>query len=177
MRIETPFGPAWVSVNENGALTRFHLGDPLIGPEGDGREVARQVAEYFRGERTKFDLPLAPNGTPFQKRVWAELLQIPCGTTMSYGELAKRLGNPGASRAVGMANHNNPIWLIVPCHRVIGSNGKLTGYASGVNVKAKLLEWERNIAPPAISELSLFADLNCGDLPGRHRGRTSQGSW
>jgi methylated-DNA-[protein]-cysteine S-methyltransferase len=158
MQIETPFGPAWASVDENGALTRFHFGDPLPVHEGDCQDVARQVAEYFRGERTDFDLPLAPKGTAFQKSVWAELVQIPCGTTTSYGELAKKLGRPGASRAVGRANATNPIWLIVPCHRVIGSTGKLTGYAGGVDLKDKLLAWERKIAPAAIRELNLFEE-------------------
>ena len=158
MKIETPFGPAWASVNAAGALTRFHFGDALPEHGGDCKEVARQVGEYFRGERTSFDLPLAPEGTPFQKLVWAELVQIPCGTTVSYGQLAKKLGRPGAARAVGRANATNPIWLVVPCHRVIGSNGTLTGYAGGVALKDKLLEWERRIAPRADREPSLFEE-------------------
>lgn len=149
MRIETPYGPAWAAVNEMGGLTRFHFGEPLPSPGGDCRHVAQQVAEYFRGERLEFELALAPQGTPFQKRVWQELARIPVGTTISYGELARRVGQPGAARAVGRANATNPIWLIVPCHRVIGSNGKLTGYAGGVDLKDKLLAWERQIAPLA----------------------------
>lgn len=159
MQIETPFGPAWASVNEAGALTRFHFGEPLPVHGGDCAEVAHQVAEYFRGERLEFNLPLGPEGTAFQKLVWSELVRIPCGTTVSYGHLAKRLGRPGAARAVGRANATNPIWLVVPCHRVIGSNGTLTGYAGGVELKDKLLAWERRIAPGAGRELSLFADL------------------
>jgi methylated-DNA-[protein]-cysteine S-methyltransferase len=100
------------------------------------------LASYFRGERKTFDIALAPKGTPFQQRVWAELLLIPYGETISYVELARRVGNPKASRAVGGANGCNPIWLIVPCHRVIGSDGTLTGYAGGVGIKLALLELE-----------------------------------
>jgi O-6-methylguanine DNA methyltransferase len=105
-------------------------------------EVEKQLGEYFRGTRKTFDIALAPEGTDFQKRVWAELLRIPYGETISYMELAKRVGNPKSSRAVGGANGSNPIWLIVPCHRVIGSNGTLTGYAGGVGIKQALLELE-----------------------------------
>jgi methylated-DNA-[protein]-cysteine S-methyltransferase len=105
-------------------------------------DVEKQLAEYFRGERRVFDLELAPEGTLFQQRVWAELLKIPYGATISYMELARRVGNAKASRAVGGANGSNPIWLIVPCHRVIGSNGTLTGYAGGVGIKQALLELE-----------------------------------
>jgi methylated-DNA-[protein]-cysteine S-methyltransferase len=105
-------------------------------------EVEKQLAEYFRGERRTFNIALTPEGTPFQHRVWAELLRIPYGETISYLELARRVGNPKSSRAVGGANGSNPIWLIVPCHRVIGSNGSLTGYAGGVGIKQALLELE-----------------------------------
>ncbi len=101
-----------------------------------------------RASGGRFDFPLAPKGTDFQKRVWAELLKIPFGETISYGELAKRVGNPNASRAVGRANATNPIALIVPCHRVIGTNGKLTGYAGGIDLKDKLLTWERSVSQP-----------------------------
>jgi methylated-DNA-[protein]-cysteine S-methyltransferase len=104
--------------------------------------VETQVAEYFTGIRRTFDLPLAPDGTSFQQRVWQELLTIPFGETMSYGELATRVGNPKASRAVGGANGQNPISLIIPCHRVIGSNLSLTGYGGGLNVKEALLTHE-----------------------------------
>ena len=159
MRIETPYGPAWATVNETGGLTRFHFGDPIPSSGGDCRHVAQQVAEYFRGERLEFDLALGPQGTPFQKRVWQELVRIPIGTTISYGELARRVGQPGAARAVGRANATNPIWLIVPCHRVIGSNGKLTGYAGGVDLKEKLLGWERKIAPRTEQEPDSGMDL------------------
>ena len=144
MRFETPFGPARVSVNANGAVTLFSFGDGDAGG-GFNLEVARQVEEFFAGKRQSFDFPLAPKGSEFQKRVWAELVSIPFGETISYGELARRIGNPAASRAVGRANATNPIAVIVPCHRVIGTNGKLTGYAGGIELKDKLLAWERSV--------------------------------
>jgi methylated-DNA-[protein]-cysteine S-methyltransferase len=106
-------------------------------------EPIRQLRAYFAGELEAFDLPLAPQGTPFQQKVWEELCKIPYGETTSYGELAKRIGNPNASRAVGLANGSNPIPIIIPCHRVIGSNGKLTGYGGGLPIKEKLLALER----------------------------------
>ncbi len=104
--------------------------------------VIAQLDEYFAGIRRKFDLPLAPAGTPFQQRVWMLLREIPWGRTISYGELARRSGNPSASRAVGAANGRNPLPIIVPCHRVIGSNGALTGYAGGLEAKRTLLALE-----------------------------------
>jgi methylated-DNA-[protein]-cysteine S-methyltransferase len=107
------------------------------------KETTRQLRAYFAGELENFDLPLAPAGTPFQQKVWDELLNIPYGATISYGELAKRTGNPNASRAVGLANGSNPIPIIIPCHRVIGSNGKLTGYGGGLPIKEKLLALEK----------------------------------
>lgn len=102
-----------------------------------------QLREYFTGTRTAFDLPLDFRGTDFQKSVWAELLAIPFGETRSYGEIAMKLGRPKASRAVGAANGRNPISIVAPCHRVIGSNGALTGFAGGIAAKAYLLELER----------------------------------
>lgn len=107
------------------------------------RKVVHQLAAYFAGELETFDLDLAPEGTPFQQKVWSELLKIPYGETISYGELARRIGNPTASRAVGLANGSNPIPIIIPCHRVIGSNGKLTGYGGGLPIKEKLLALEK----------------------------------
>ncbi len=101
-----------------------------------------QLGEYFAGERTDFELPLAPVGTPFQEEVWSALREIPYGETASYGELAERIGRPSAARAVGMANGRNPISIIVPCHRVIGATGELTGYAGGVERKRLLLDLE-----------------------------------
>ena len=104
--------------------------------------VREQLTEYFAGERQQFDVPLKLAGTPFQQRVWQELVRIPFGTTITYAQLAQRVGKPTASRAVGHANGRNPISVIVPCHRVIGANGKLTGYAGGVDKKQWLLAWE-----------------------------------
>lgn len=105
--------------------------------------AAKQLAEYFAGDRTDFDLPLAAEGTPYQQRVWKLLSTIPFGQTWSYGKLATAMGNPNASRAVGAANGRNPLWIIVPCHRVIGANGSLTGYAGGVLAKQWLLTHEQ----------------------------------
>jgi methylated-DNA-[protein]-cysteine S-methyltransferase len=144
MRFDTPFGPAWATINAEGAVTAFSFRELPVG-YGRNEEVERQVNEFFAGKRKTFDLPLSPRGTEFQKRVWAELAKIPFGETTSYGELAKRIGNPAASRAVGRANGTNPIGVIVPCHRVIGMNGSLTGYAGGLALKEKLLAWERAI--------------------------------
>jgi methylated-DNA-[protein]-cysteine S-methyltransferase len=105
-------------------------------------EASRQLKEYFAGERQDFDLPLGPEGTQFQKTVWRKLRDIPYGETISYGELAKRVGNPKASRAVGAANGQNPLPIVVPCHRVIGANGKMTGFGGGIPVKEALLALE-----------------------------------
>jgi methylated-DNA-[protein]-cysteine S-methyltransferase len=106
-------------------------------------ETERQLAQYFAGTRRTFDVPLSFAGTDFQKRVWAALLAIPFGETRSYGEIADQLGAPGASRAVGAANGRNPISIIAPCHRVVGSNGKLTGFAGGLEAKRFLLDLEQ----------------------------------
>ena len=110
---------------------------------GPLQEPIRQLWAYFAGELEKFDLALSPAGTPFQLEVWRRLDEIPYGQTISYGELARRIGNPKASRAVGLANGSNPIPIVIPCHRVIGSNGKLTGYGGGLPIKEKLLALER----------------------------------
>jgi len=109
------------------------------------RDVRQQLDEYFSGERRQFDLPLKLTGTPFQLRVWRELAAIPLGETITYAQLAQRIGQPTASRAVGHANGRNPISIIVPCHRVIGVGGKLTGYGGGVDAKRWLLDWERSL--------------------------------
>lgn len=106
-------------------------------------ETERQLGEYFAGDRRRFDVPLSFAGTAFQKSVWAALLSIPFGETRSYGEVAAQIGKPSASRAVGAANGRNPISIIAPCHRVIGSTGKLTGFAGGMEAKKYLLELER----------------------------------
>ena len=107
------------------------------------KEAIKQLNEYLDGKRIFFDLPLDPKGTEFQKKVWNALKEIPFGETRSYGEIAKIIGNEKASRAVGMANNKNPIAIIVPCHRVIGANGKLVGYAGGLDIKEKLLNLEK----------------------------------
>lgn len=106
------------------------------------QSARRQLDEYFAGRRTRFELPLAPAGTPFQKSVWKALRGIPYGKTCSYGDIARKIGNPKAVRAVGLANGANPIPLVIPCHRVIGSNGTLTGYGGGLDRKRKLLALE-----------------------------------
>ena len=128
---------------------RVRLGDGT-GDEGDAdailhRAVA-QLEEYFAGERTEFDLPLDPVGTDFQQQAWAVLRTIPYGRTISYGEQASRLGDRNKSRAVGAANGKNPISIIVPCHRVVGSDGTLTGFAAGIDAKAWLLQHEQGVA-------------------------------
>lgn len=106
------------------------------------RQAVRELREYFAGARREFTVPLAPAGTPFQQQVWAALRGIPYGETRTYGQIAARIGRPKASRAVGMANNRNPIAVIVPCHRVVGSSGALVGYAAGLSVKERLLKLE-----------------------------------
>ena len=145
--LPTPLGELLL-VAEGGALVKAHFA-PFEQPQGPSApdepvlvEACRQLAEHFSGDRTDFDLPLSPPGTPFQRRVWEELRRIPYGTTATYGELAARLGDPKAVRAVGLANGRNPIAVVVPCHRVIGSDGKLRGYAAGVERKQRLLALE-----------------------------------
>jgi len=110
-------------------------------------EAAWQLAEYFSGRRREFDLPLLPRGTAFQRGVWAALLTIPYGETASYGQIAAQIGNPHSCRAVGMANHRNPLPIFIPCHRVVGADGSLTGYAGGLEIKAFLLSLEQSRIP------------------------------
>ncbi|MFG3408739.1 methylated-DNA--[protein]-cysteine S-methyltransferase [Streptomyces sp. NPDC048142] len=148
--IDSPYGPLTL-VADDGVLCALYMSDQrhrppqetfgVPDPEPFG-EVIRQLTEYFAGERTDFDLPLNLAGTPFQRSVWAELLKIPYGETRTYGELAGELGRPGASRAVGLANGKNPVGIIVPCHRVIGASGSLTGYGGGLDRKQRLLAFE-----------------------------------
>jgi methylated-DNA-[protein]-cysteine S-methyltransferase len=129
-----------------GLYTVEHVRMPTeLGDRSDREfaEVRSQLAEYFAGERADFELPLAPAGTPFQQRVWQQLREIPFGQLTTYGELAVEIGQPTAVRAVGMANGRNPISIIVPCHRVVGSTGSLTGYAGGLAAKRWLLDHER----------------------------------
>lgn len=114
-------------------------------------QARQELAEYFAGDRQTFDVPLRAAGTMFQQRVWQELVRIPFGSTISYAELARRVGQPTASRAVGNANGRNPISIMVPCHRVIGADGRLTGYAGGLANKRWLLDWERGERPLTFS--------------------------
>ncbi len=112
------------------------------------REAVRQLRAYFAGQLTRFELPLSPAGTAFQKSVWQALLAVPYGATESYGEIAAAVGNPRASRAVGLANGRNPIAIVVPCHRIIGHDGSLTGYGGGLDRKRWLLAHEQRRRPP-----------------------------
>jgi methylated-DNA-[protein]-cysteine S-methyltransferase len=159
-----------------GLLTLVADGDDLVGvyfanallaadpPSGWVRDERRvrpaiaQLAEYFAGQRTRFDLPLAPRGTPFQRAVWAALLEIPFGETSSYGQLARAIGKPSASRAVGAANGRNPLSIVIPCHRVIGADGSMTGYGGEISRKRVLLDLEARVrggARPAQLDLRI----------------------
>lgn len=140
----SPIGPLTIA-EEAGAITRIHWGLPkteMAEPTPLLQAAVRQLTEYFAGRRRVFDLPLAPQGTPFQRSTWAALQRIPFGETRTYGEIARAMGRPKACRAVGMANHHNPIPIVIPCHRVIGSQGRLVGYAGGMDIKRFLLELE-----------------------------------
>jgi methylated-DNA-[protein]-cysteine S-methyltransferase len=145
---ESPVGPLRLE-SRDGALVALHL-NAKPGPENLDDpvlvEATEQLRAYFAGERTTFELPLDMHGNPFERRVWDELKQIPYGETVSYGEIAQRVGAPGAARAVGLANGRNPIAIIVPCHRVIGANGKLVGFGGGLPMKRALLDLEQGVA-------------------------------
>ena len=162
--IETPFATFAAWVDDRGRLVRFNLdadGAERVHPDArrDDRAIAavrKQVKEYCAGKRTEFDLELAPRGTEFQQSVWTALLAIPYGETRSYGEIARAIGQPQAARGVGAANHANPIALIVPCHRVIGADGSLTGYGGGLPLKRALLAHEATHRPPARRNGTLF---------------------
>ena len=152
--MESPVGRLLLAGDETGLQrVAFAEGGKALQPESDWREDARplrqavaQLNAYFAGDLRTFDLPLRKEGTPFQLAVWRALRDIPYGETASYGEIARRVGTPQGSRAVGLANGSNPIAIVVPCHRVIGSNGKLTGYGGGLNNKETLLALERKHA-------------------------------
>lgn len=148
--VGSPYGPLTL-VATDGVLAGLYMMDQRHRPreetfgDPDPRpftETIRQLDAYFAGEPREFDLPLRLEGTPFQRSVWAQLQLIPYGETRSYGELAESLGKPGASRAVGLANGRNPVSIIVPCHRVIGASGSLTGYGGGLDRKQRLLAFE-----------------------------------
>jgi methylated-DNA-[protein]-cysteine S-methyltransferase len=153
VEVPSPIGPLTL-VAEHGKLTGLYMDVQahrpeagLLGAPGDPAaepfaSAAEQLGQYFAGRLRSFDLPLAPAGTEFQRRVWSALQAIPYGQTWSYGQLARQLGNASASRAVGLANGRNPIALVIPCHRVIGSDGSLTGYGGGLDRKRYLLQLE-----------------------------------
>lgn len=145
----SPFGPIGIAEDGRGIFSLFFLRGEKPGSMEETRtpllgRAEEELAEYFSGIRREFDLPLSLEGTEFQRADWAALLEIPYGETRTYGQIAVRLGNPKACRAVGMANHRNPIAILVPCHRVVGKNGSLTGYAGGLNIKAGLLGLEKH---------------------------------
>jgi methylated-DNA-[protein]-cysteine S-methyltransferase len=155
--VDSPIGPLTL-VAADGWITglsmdaqRYRPGEEVVGSAGDPAAepfatAADQLGRYFAGQLTEFDLPLAPAGTRFQRAVWDALRQIPYGETWSYGQLASKIGNPAAVRAVGLANGRNPIALVVPCHRVIGADGSLTGYGGGLDRKRFLLDLEARAA-------------------------------
>ena len=149
--MESPVGPLRVAAEDGAVIEVAFAGrGKIAAPAAGGSDplldrAAVQLREYFAGERETFDLPLAPRGTEFQRRVWNALLEIPYGETISYGTLAKRLGDPRASRAVGLANGANPIAIVIPCHRVIGADGTLTGYGGGLPIKRALLALESKL--------------------------------
>lgn len=151
---DSHFGPlaAWLDKAEKLVRLSFHVEKDLQWAKENGvvrddnkvKFIAHQISEYQQGKRVKFELGLNLDGTLFQMRVWEELSKIPFGETISYQTLATRIGNPKASRAVGRANGSNPISIIIPCHRVIGANGSLTGYEGGISIKEKLLDFEKS---------------------------------
>jgi methylated-DNA-[protein]-cysteine S-methyltransferase len=156
--IDSPYGPLTL-VADDGVLCGLYMTEQRhrppeesFGPRDDTlfADVEEQLEAYFAGELKEFDLELRLHGTPFQRTVWAGLQQIPYGETRTYGELAAALGNPTASRAVGLANGKNPIGIIVPCHRVIGASGSLTGYGGGLARKQRLLDFESGKAEAAL---------------------------
>lgn len=142
--IKTPLGIAKISGDDNGivAISILDEGNPCKKTPHVLKRAVNQLQEYFEGKRTQFDFKLQPQGTEFQQKVWQALLEIPFGKTCSYMDLSKKLGDVKAIRAVASANGKNPLWIVVPCHRIIGTNGSLTGYAGGLWRKKWLLEHE-----------------------------------
>lgn len=149
LSVLSPIGRLWL-LQEDAAIVRLTGTEPadlaLYLPEKTPllAEAERQLTEYFTGQRKAFDLPLAPVGTPFQRSVWQALREIPYGETRTYKEIAEAIGRPKAFRAVGQANNRNPLMIVQPCHRVIGTNGSLTGFAHGTDMKQFLLDLEKN---------------------------------
>jgi methylated-DNA-[protein]-cysteine S-methyltransferase len=158
-RFTTPLGPMYATADGPALTGLYFEGGRHAPPRGAAwiedpalpvlHACARQLGEYLAGTRRAFDLPLAAAGTPFQMRVWAQIARIPYGRTISYAELARRAGAPGCARAAGAATGRNPLSIVVPCHRVVGSGGALTGYAGGLDRKTRLLEREGAIAAEA----------------------------
>lgn len=142
---DSPFGMIKIGVEDDKirSIVRCTAIEEAPSPTPLSDQAAAQLADYFSGKRTAFELSLAPKGTSFQTAVWNALLDIPYGQTRSYKDIAAFIGNPKAVRAVGMACNKNPIWIIIPCHRVVGANRKLTGYAGGLDMKQRLLELEK----------------------------------
>lgn len=143
---DIPLGLVKIGCGEGSicSLRRVPFPDAPHCPTPLSDRAALQLLEYCSGRRERFDLPLAPRGTPFQRTVWDALLTIPFGKTRSYGDIAAAIGKPGASRAVGMACGRNPVWIVIPCHRVVGAGQKLTGYAGGLDMKQMLLSMEKS---------------------------------
>lgn len=183
-KIESPIGELLLT-GDGEAISGLYIQDGLAGVEADSEwrrddgafaEATTQLGEYFAGERTGFDLPLAPEGTPFQRQVWDALRAIPYGETRSYAELAREVGRPGAARAVGSANGRNPITVIVPCHRVIGSGGDLAGFSGGVERKRLLLDLEATGEPRKLYTLigadgHPYSSATPGTLGGHRRNK------
>ncbi|MEU0006743.1 methylated-DNA--[protein]-cysteine S-methyltransferase [Streptomyces sp. NPDC006314] len=155
--IDSPYGPLTLVADADGALCGLYMAGQRHRPPEEGfgprddhpstfAAAEEQLSAYFAGELTEFTVELALSGTPFQRNVWERLARIPYGETRTYGELAETLGNPQASRAVGLANGRNPIGIIIPCHRVVGADGSLTGYGGGLDRKRQLLDFERGTA-------------------------------
>jgi methylated-DNA-[protein]-cysteine S-methyltransferase len=148
--LDTPVGTLTIVAGARGLREILFAGEPVPSDFVEGRHpvaaaTVRQLHEYFAGERREFDLPLDVSGTAFQRRAWLALASIPYGTTFSYGEQARRLGAPGAARAVGSANARNPIPIVLPCHRLVGADGSLTGYGGGLDAKRALLAHEAQV--------------------------------
>lgn len=141
----SPFGPVQIG-HRDGRIISIRCGSSAAPhmPSEVSELANLQLQEYFAGKRTAFDLPLELEGTPFQLAVWKAMLEIPYGETRTYGQLAAAIGRPAASRAVGQAANRNPIWIVIPCHRIVGSNHSLTGYAGGLSMKGALLELEKS---------------------------------
>jgi len=189
----SPLGPLFIAVEGAGVLLRLEFvkgrsldeladldatrGDELAWSERECAHVARELAEYFAGERREFGLACRPRGTAFQREVWTTLASIPYGATWSYGELAAKVGRAGASRAVGRANATNPISIVLPCHRVIGSDGSLTGYGGGLPAKRALLELEGALVaePGAAGGQLSFTSVRPGSSARSSTGSSSAG--